>query len=315
MQEKSNLWMKGVLRMDKTFGSRLRYLRKSKMISQQELAGMLDITQTSIANYENNARFPNDTTLIKLADYFQVSLDYLLGRTEESIPFIPDSLIKEKPEQIDPELSRLYLDSLINIDVSEAWRIIETVSRHGVSNQHIFDQILLPALTEAGTLWQKGELDIAQEHFISNETERFITLLRQNPTVVNSGSLIVSLAAGTERHNLGIRMVNNALEEAGYTVMYLGSQIPFSSLKFILDHHPVKALAMTASLRDHINELVFIIKNIREDEKYHPLRIIVGGQAFFQDPDLWKSIGADAYAENAVDAVKSIREMLKKDSR
>lgn len=64
---------------------RLRELRRKKRISQLKLAMDLDINQNSISRYENGAREADYATLIKFADYFDVSLDYLLGRTD-----IPD---------------------------------------------------------------------------------------------------------------------------------------------------------------------------------------------------------------------------------
>ena len=61
---------------------RLKELRKKKRISQLKLALELNINQNSISRYENMERDPDYATLIKFADYFDVSLDYLLGRTD-----------------------------------------------------------------------------------------------------------------------------------------------------------------------------------------------------------------------------------------
>ncbi len=61
---------------------RLKELRKSKNISQQKLAIDLDMNQNSISRYENGDREADYATLLAFADYFNVSLDYLLGRTD-----------------------------------------------------------------------------------------------------------------------------------------------------------------------------------------------------------------------------------------
>lgn len=61
---------------------RLRELRKKKNISQVHLAMKLDMTQNSISRYESGAREADYRTLIAFADFFNVSLDYLLGRTD-----------------------------------------------------------------------------------------------------------------------------------------------------------------------------------------------------------------------------------------
>jgi MerR family transcriptional regulator, light-induced transcriptional regulator len=296
--------------MDRSFGNRLRNLRKFKNINQQELANELGLSQTSIANYENNVRFPSDIILVNLADYFQISLDYLLGRTDESTPIIIAP--RHDNSMADPALSVRYLDAMIRNNIPEAWQILTLSTKTGIPNTSLYDDILAPALSEAGIMWQKGELNIAQEHFISLETERFISLLRQNPSIRQAGPLIASLAPGEENHQLGIRMVNNALEEAGFNVMFLGSQLPYDNLQFILDHHPVRMIALTASMRGHLNQLQFIMERLRENDRFRHIKVIVGGQAFIHSPELWKKIGADGYAINTADTVKTVKRIFDK---
>lgn len=61
------------------FGDRLRELRRSKNMTQKELSKALFISERVISYYEKNKRFPNDAmTLIRIAEYFGVSVDYLL---------------------------------------------------------------------------------------------------------------------------------------------------------------------------------------------------------------------------------------------
>ena len=61
---------------------RLKTLRKERGISQLKLALDLNMNQNSISRYETGEREADYATLIKLADYFGVSVDYLLERTE-----------------------------------------------------------------------------------------------------------------------------------------------------------------------------------------------------------------------------------------
>lgn len=61
---------------------RLKELRKKKGISQLRLATELNTTQNTISRYETGEREPGIDELIKIADYFNVSVDYLIGRTE-----------------------------------------------------------------------------------------------------------------------------------------------------------------------------------------------------------------------------------------
>ena len=62
---------------------RPKKLRKERKISQLRLAIDLNMNQNAISRYENMEREADYQTLIKFADYFNVSLDYLLGRSDK----------------------------------------------------------------------------------------------------------------------------------------------------------------------------------------------------------------------------------------
>lgn len=62
---------------------RLREIRKSRGISQLRLAMDLNMNQNTISRYETGEREPGISDLIKIADYFGVSIDYLVGRGNE----------------------------------------------------------------------------------------------------------------------------------------------------------------------------------------------------------------------------------------
>lgn len=62
---------------------RLKLLRKQRNVSQLKLALDLHMNQNSISRYENEEREADYATLIKFADYFDVSIDYLLERTDK----------------------------------------------------------------------------------------------------------------------------------------------------------------------------------------------------------------------------------------
>ena len=64
------------------FGLRLKLLRDSKKITQQDLATKMDVSRATIAGYEASGKQTDFQKLLWLSNYFNVSTDYLLGRTE-----------------------------------------------------------------------------------------------------------------------------------------------------------------------------------------------------------------------------------------
>lgn len=65
------------------FNERIRFLRKERKIKQEEAAKRLEISLTSYCRYEQGLREPTISVLWRMADFFGVSVDYLIGRTDE----------------------------------------------------------------------------------------------------------------------------------------------------------------------------------------------------------------------------------------
>lgn len=66
------------------FPERLTLLRTDRQLRQRELARSLHVSTSAISNYEQKLRYPDIDMLIRIADYFEVTTDYLLGRTEQN---------------------------------------------------------------------------------------------------------------------------------------------------------------------------------------------------------------------------------------
>ncbi len=65
------------------FGDRLKELREEKELTQEELGKFLNVSRQTISGYESGSIEPSIANLVKIADIFNVSLDYLLCRTKE----------------------------------------------------------------------------------------------------------------------------------------------------------------------------------------------------------------------------------------
>lgn len=64
-------------------GDRLKELREDKGMNQDQLADMLGVTRSAVSSYETNVNMPSLEIATKIADIFNVSLDYLTCRTKE----------------------------------------------------------------------------------------------------------------------------------------------------------------------------------------------------------------------------------------
>ena len=98
--------------------NRIREIRKEKGLTAKYLAHELGIAESTVSQYENLKREPDQNTLIQIADLFGVSLDYLLCRTDET---------KNQPPAQGEELDRQLVSMLLDLDPMDALRVRDFV--------------------------------------------------------------------------------------------------------------------------------------------------------------------------------------------
>lgn len=104
---------------------RLRELRKKKKLSQRKLAEEIYSSQQSIYKYENGIAFPDIKTLISLADFFNTSVDYLIGYTD--IPHKIEPVSFHQLNKDEEELLKCYR-KLRNKMKSAVHRLVSEIS-------------------------------------------------------------------------------------------------------------------------------------------------------------------------------------------
>ena len=103
-----------------TTGAILIQLRKEKDVGQKEVATYLNVSIATISNYENNVHSPDYAMLCRLADYYGVTTDYLLGRT----------VYRNDPKVLNRRISDEYtvtdvIDMALALDSSEVHHLME----------------------------------------------------------------------------------------------------------------------------------------------------------------------------------------------
>jgi methanogenic corrinoid protein MtbC1/DNA-binding XRE family transcriptional regulator len=315
------------------FATRLRGLRMGRGLRQKDLAVALGLAQTTIANYEQKLRFPDEPTLVRIADYFSVSLDELMGRANGHSGGGPDAGTEEpggkRDEQGRPglsttapfaELAREYLHVLHERGQAEARILLFKAIEGGATISDIYLRVLAPALHEVGRLWAIGEMSVADEHVFSYATQQIMaSLLPHAPrrVAVPPGSpptrdipRCVVLPVSGDSHIIGARMAADLLSLAGIEVRFLGTHLSIGHIREMLLAAPPDIVAISVTLPDFVNAAADTIRALREKRALSRTRILVGGQAFESSPALWKRIGADAQAADAADAAQAELRLL-----
>ena len=107
------------------FPSRLRELREKKELLSKDFAKIMNVEPATITNWEKGNRFPKDDVLIKIADYFDCSIDYLLGRTDDPLSKIYSGKLHNQTIEI--EIDKGYPHELTAEEVQNIIRQLDAV--------------------------------------------------------------------------------------------------------------------------------------------------------------------------------------------
>lgn len=277
--------------MNKEFSQILKNLRKNSGYTQKELSELLGVGQTTVANYENGVRIPDIGILVAIANVFNVSLDELIGRR-----YYKDKSSQAKYSYED------YFISLLNGDINELLTICSTFLEKGMDYIQFYKNIIERSLTDIGVLWEKGEIDIWQEHFVSENSIKLMEILfPRNIQNNKDGKTIIGITGGAEMHNIGLRMVCNIFQLSRWNAIYLGSHLPTQNILNSIKETRPKAIALSVTQTYHIESTQNLISAIRQVYKKDSPSIILGGAAFKNIDNVAKVMEVDYFFNNIDD--------------
>lgn len=289
--------------MNNYFSERIRQLRKEKSLTQQVIATALGVGQTTVANYENGTRLPDYEKLCAYADLFGVSVDYLLGRSEDiQSNKAPDRAEVETVYQFSD-----YMDSLLACDKNKAIRILLTLLSAGRPGEQIYTDFMERALKEVGNQWERGDLPIWKEHCISEITLESMALIKErNQRSSRDEKVILAIIPGAETHSIGLRMISDRLETQGFRIIFLGSNIPTDNIIQAIKENKPWAVLLSVTMRQHVDTVCLIIDKIKQSFGTKAPALLIGGAAFKGMTQIEKYTGADKYCHNFDDVVRTL---------
>lgn len=121
------------------FANRLKQLRKENNLTQEELAQKISKTRSTIAGYETERKEPDYETLVLLAKYFNVSLDYLMGVSDVRNPYINDKDLDEVDKFLlelkkEAEKEGLEFDETSPQELIETYKLLKEFKKKTKSN-------------------------------------------------------------------------------------------------------------------------------------------------------------------------------------
>lgn len=207
-------------------------------------------------------------------------------------------------------VARDYVDALLAGDRRRAFGVVDRARGAGLGHREMYLDVFQPALREVGRLWQENRITVADEHLATAITQAAMGRLYDDLFTGSRepGPLLVAACADSERHEVGLRMICDLLELDGWDTVYLGASTPIESLVEMVEARRPAVVALSASISPHLVRVREAIRALRERLGERTPLIAVGGRPFMDDPGLAATVGADLTANDAVEAVRVLKE-------
>ena len=263
--------------------------------------GVLQVTLEALRDVVFSRFEPPEQAV--LVDYFAAGEAALAHAAEPVASFI----IAGAPYS---ELAEQYLAALLAADRRRASTLILNAIDAGATVKAIYRHVFQPAQYELGRLWQINQISVAQEHYGTAITQLVMSLLYPRIFAAErNGRRLVATCIGGELHEIGVRMVADFFEMAGWDTFYLGANTPPDSIIQTVQKREAEVLAVSATMTMHVSRVADLIAAVR-DSTVREVKILTGGYPFNRVPDLWQQVGADGYAPNAEAAIARAEQLL-----
>ena len=203
-------------------------------------------------------------------------------------------------------------ESLISGDIEKTEELTTAALASGTPAKEIMDRVLIPGLDEVGRRFQEGEY-FFPELLVSGAAMK-TALARLKPELVkSSGAITGKYVIGTVRgdiHDIGKNIVIMMLEGNGWDVTDLGIDVPTDAFVKAVKEADCQILGMSALLTTTIPRLAETIEALRKEGLRDKVKVMVGGVSVTKEYAV--EIGADAYGEDAVDAVAEAKRLIGK---
>lgn len=237
---------------------------------------------------------------------------------------LPDPTGRAADAPVMPSPSRLEIENFTNfqrrllaelLDYDE--EMAEATLAHAFALypvEHVGEHIIMPVLVEIGERWHRGEVSITREHYATNYLmQRLAAILRTVPNATARPLLWVGCAPG-ELHEVGALLLSIYLRRSGFSVRYLGQNLPTDDLVAEVATMQPDLLLFSATTIESAHRLGPLCARLADLDPPRPI-IGYGGRAFNLRPELRDEIAGVYLGATAAEAVESINDLLAERTR
>lgn len=206
------------------------------------------------------------------------------------------------------EIKEPFQEQLLAGNAAECLRLAESASNCKENLEQFYQLVMQPTMYEVGMLWEKNQISVAREHLASAIVTSLLAKIYPGdyPVSLSGGRILISTAPN-EHHSIGARMLNDLLVLDGWETCYLGQDTPiFALLEMVREFKP-HILALSVTMPFNIDQAKEVVTEIKTASETKQIKVLVGGRILNENPRLWKTTGADAFAATPAEAKKIAR--------
>jgi len=195
--------------------------------------------------------------------------------------------------------------ALLAVDRVRFLDLIEQALSVNMTPSDISDQLILPILEKMGAGWEAGSVSLSQVFMAGRLVEDAAEELLSTPKNSSSADSKIAVVLLDDYHMLGKQMVMTSLRLTGFDICDYGRMKVEELVQRIKEDSIKLLLISTLMLRSAL-----LVKEVRRalTEAGLKVTIFVGGAPFRFDQNLWREVGADAFGNNAADAIRLVRD-------
>ena len=211
------------------------------------------------------------------------------------------------------ELYSKLREAFLNFDFDGVKSLVREALSRGASPNDVIENALRPAMEEAGRRFERGEfflaeLVVAGDLFKEVMDEILVPEIQKRGTSTKAlGTVVIGTVRG-DLHDIGKSIVATMLRAAGFNVIDLGVDVPPEKFVEEAVRNKADVVAMSALLTTTMLEMKNVIEALKRAGIRDKVKVIVGGAAVTED--YARSIGADGYGKDAVEAVRVCKRLL-----
>jgi MerR family transcriptional regulator, light-induced transcriptional regulator len=207
----------------------------------------------------------------------------------------------ERKDNLEP-IQLEYARALAEGNAEASSRVIEELLTRRVSLGEIYSQVITPSLVSIGDLWCSKDISVAEEHLatqvVLGHLDRLSSIFGWQDRR-SSYRVLIACVEG-ERHWLGARMFADLCSSHGWSVEFLGPDVPNDALIHMVKKRAPQVLALSATMEQGVEHVLYIVSEL--SGLANPPAIILGGHSMVNRSS--NQGGACVVARDAVDGLE-----------